>query len=145
MISREGILLGLGNPLLDISANADETLLSKYGLEANNAILAEDKHMPLYDEMEKKYHVEYLAGGATQNSMRVTQWILGEPLCCSYMGCVGKDKYSATLEEKARRSGVNVKYEYTEKHSTGKVLYPSCEWGMFHRLMCIALYRVLIS
>ena len=69
----------MGNPLLDISANTDNEFLTKYGLEANNAILAEDKHQPMYREMEDKYEVEYLAGGATQNSMRVAQvsfWIL---------------------------------------------------------------------
>jgi hypothetical protein len=44
----EGILFGMGNPLLDISASADADFLAKYGLEANNAILAEDKHKPMY-------------------------------------------------------------------------------------------------
>ncbi|RXG53599.1 hypothetical protein Avbf_11442, partial [Armadillidium vulgare] len=109
----------MGNPLLDISVNADEVLLKKFDLEPNNAILAEEKHMPLYNEIEEKYDVEYYAGGATQNSMRVTQWILEEPLSCSYMGCVGRDKHSTTLEEKARDSGVNVKYEYNDKYPTG--------------------------
>ena len=69
----KNMLLGLGNPLLDISANADGALLSKYGLEANNAILAEEKHMPLYEELERSKNVEYIAGGATQNAIRVAQ------------------------------------------------------------------------
>lgn len=47
MYFREGSLLAIGNPLLDISAVADESLLSKYGLKPNDAILAEEKHMPL--------------------------------------------------------------------------------------------------
>ena len=63
----------MGNPLLDISANSSDDFLQKYGLEANNAILAEEKHQPMYKEMEDKFEVEYLAGGATQNSMRVAQ------------------------------------------------------------------------
>lgn len=67
------VLLGLGNPLLDISAVADEEFLTRYGLEANNAILAEEKHMPIYEELAKKEGSEYIAGGATQNSMRVAQ------------------------------------------------------------------------
>ncbi|KFM58991.1 Adenosine kinase, partial [Stegodyphus mimosarum] len=48
---REGILLGLGNPLLDISANTDHSFLEKYGLKPNDAILAEEKHIPMYKEM----------------------------------------------------------------------------------------------
>ena len=62
----EGILLGMGNPLLDISVNADKDFLDKYGLEANNAILAEEKHVPMYKEMVDTMKVEYIAGGATQ-------------------------------------------------------------------------------
>lgn len=69
----EGILYGMGNPLLDISAVVDEEFLNKYDIKLNNAILAEDKHLPMYDEMASKYNVDYIAGGATQNSIRVAQ------------------------------------------------------------------------
>jgi len=41
----------MGNPLLDISAVVPMELLDKYGLTLNNAILAEEKHAPLYEEM----------------------------------------------------------------------------------------------
>lgn len=63
----------MGNPLLDICANTDESFLKKYKLEANNAILAEDLHQPMYKEMANMDNVEYIAGGACQNSMRVAQ------------------------------------------------------------------------
>lgn len=42
------ILLGMGNPLLDIQVNVDKPLLDKYELAENGAILAEEKHIPLY-------------------------------------------------------------------------------------------------
>ena len=63
----------MGNPLLDISANVDYEFLEKYDMKPNNAILAEEKHKPLYDEMVEKYKVDYIPGGATQNSLRVAQ------------------------------------------------------------------------
>lgn len=66
-------MVGLGNPLLDISANVGADFLSKYGMKPNNAILAEEKHKPLYDEMVKKYNVEYIPGGSTLNALRVAQ------------------------------------------------------------------------
>lgn len=70
----EGLVVGMGNPLLDISVAAeDDLLLKKYGLEANMACLAEEKHQPLYQELVDKYDVEYIAGGAVQNSLRVAQ------------------------------------------------------------------------
>ena len=31
----------------------------KYGLEPGNAILAEDKHLPLYEELSKRPGVQY--------------------------------------------------------------------------------------
>lgn len=57
----EGSILGMGNPLLDISANVADDLLEKYGLEANNAILAEDKHLPLYTELKDSFDPDYTA------------------------------------------------------------------------------------
>lgn len=50
-------LVGMGNPLLDISAQVPDSVLTKYGLEAANAILAEEKHMGLYKELVDSYEV----------------------------------------------------------------------------------------
>lgn len=36
-----------------------------------------------------------------------------------FFGCVGKDKYSAILEKKARTDGVDVHYQYTTEEPTG--------------------------
>lgn len=44
-----------------------------------------------YKEMVKEFDVEYIAGGATQNSIRVAQWMLGKP-ATAYIGCVGQDE-----------------------------------------------------
>jgi len=41
-------LFCIGNPLLDIQVTNGEQLLEKYGLKANDAILAEEKHSPMY-------------------------------------------------------------------------------------------------
>ena len=42
------ILFCMGNPLLDMQVTSGEKLLEKYELKANDAILAEDKHAPMY-------------------------------------------------------------------------------------------------
>nr|CAD7199998.1 unnamed protein product [Timema douglasi] len=116
---REGLVLGLGNPLLDISANVDSEFLEKYGMKPNDAILAEEKHKPIYDEMIKKYDVEYTAGGSVQNALRVAQWVLRKPNVAVFMGSVGNDDYSKIVEEKARSQGVNVRYQYSPVEPTG--------------------------
>ncbi len=64
-------LLGIENPLLDISAVVDAALLEKYKLKANDAILAGDEHKPLYADLTGgAFNVQYIAGGACQNSCR---------------------------------------------------------------------------
>ena len=70
--------MGMGNPLLDISATVGQDLLDKYDVKLDSAILAEEKHQPLYKELVDGYDVKYIAGGATQNSIRVAQWMLQE-------------------------------------------------------------------
>ncbi|XP_059893243.1 adenosine kinase b isoform X2 [Gadus macrocephalus] len=73
MALSENALFGMGNPLLDISAVVDKDFLDKYGLKPNDQILAEDNHKALFEEIVKKSHVEYHAGGATQNSVKIAQ------------------------------------------------------------------------
>lgn len=116
---KEGVLLGMGNPLLDISATVDDDFLKKYDLKSNDAILASEKHKTLYDELIEQYNADFIAGGSTQNAMRVAQWFLEKPNIVSYMGCVGNDKYAKILENKARSDGLNVHYQYTDKEPTG--------------------------
>ncbi|XP_050725598.1 uncharacterized protein LOC127003241 isoform X2 [Eriocheir sinensis] len=115
----EGVLMGMGNPLLDIAVNIDAEFLKKYDLKANDAILAEKQHEPMYKEMAGMEGVEYIAGGATQNSMRVAQWILRKKHCTTFMGSVGKDEFSKTLEDKAEEAGVLVRYQKQDEHPTG--------------------------
>ncbi len=75
----EGCIFALGNPLLDISAEVTSEFLTKYGLKANNAILAGDEHKPMYQEMVDSYpDHQFIPGGATLNSIRYCQWLIGQ-------------------------------------------------------------------
>jgi adenosine kinase len=112
-------LLGMGNPLLDISAEVDQALLDKYELQAGNAILAEDKHQPLFGEMAAKPNVQYIAGGATQNTIRVAQWMLQEEGATAYMGCIGKDENGEQLQKACATDGVKALYMVDPKTPTG--------------------------
>jgi len=114
-------IVGLGNPLLDITANVHDQFLEKYGLKMDNAILAGDEHMPMYDEMTKDFKSEFIAGGATQNSIRVAQWMLKNHCknATSFFGCVGKDAFGKTLRECAEKDGVNVHYMEHDDIATG--------------------------
>ncbi|KAL8989631.1 MAG: hypothetical protein Q9177_001523 [Variospora cf. flavescens] len=123
-------LLCLGNPLLDIQAedypeepianhiHSDESLLTKYGLKPNDAILAEEKHMPLYAEIVSRKHA-LIAGGAAQNAARGAQYIL-PPSSVFYIGCVGQDDYAAQLRSACAAAGVRVEYRVDDTQPTGK-------------------------
>ncbi|WJX28446.1 adenosine kinase [Trifolium repens] len=46
--------------------------------------------------------------GATQNSIRVAQWLLQVPGATSYIGCIGKDKFGQEMTKNSKDAGVNV-------------------------------------
>jgi len=142
--SYEGAILGMGNPLLDISAVVPVEMFEKYGVTLNNAILAEDKHLPLYAELVEKFPVEYIAGGATQNSIRVAQWVSGRPGLTVYAGCIGDDEYGRHLEEAAAKDHVRVEYlkDPTQATGTCAVLIHEKERSLVANLAAANHYKI---
>jgi adenosine kinase len=129
--TRIGKLLGIGNPLLDICvADVEQEFLDKYNVQLDNQILADPiQHKDLYQDMIDTYgsKVQYIAGGATQNSCRVAQWMLtavNQPNMVAYMGCIGMDdKYGQLLAECCEKDGLLTHYM---KEPTGTVPTGTC-------------------
>jgi adenosine kinase len=94
-------------------------MLEKYGLKPNDTILAEEKHMGIYDDLVSNHDAKLIAGGAAQNTARGSQYIL-PPSSVWYVGCVGDDEYAQTLQEKCKKAGVHTEYRVDEKQPTGK-------------------------
>ncbi|XP_065778736.1 adenosine kinase isoform X4 [Muntiacus reevesi] len=116
----ENILFGMGNPLLDITAVVDKDFLDKYSLKPNDQILAEEKHKELFDELVKKFKVEYHAGGSTQNSIKVAQWMIQQPhKAATFFGCIGIDKFGEILKKKAAEAHVDAHYYEQNEQPTG--------------------------
>jgi len=116
----EGILFGMGNPLLDMSCTVTEEFLTKYGLKRDDAILAEESHLSIYDEIAEKFKVENIPGGATQNSIKVAQWLLQKPQATTFTGCIANDKFGRTLNDACSEVGVRTIYDYNQgKEPTG--------------------------
>ncbi|XP_023987808.1 adenosine kinase isoform X2 [Physeter macrocephalus] len=116
----ENILFGMGNPLLDITAVVDKDFLDKYSLKLNDQILAEEKHKELFDELVKKFKVEYHAGGSTQNSIKVAQWMIQQPhKAATFFGCIGIDKFGEILKKKAAEAHVDAHYYEQNEQPTG--------------------------
>ena len=112
-------LVCLGNPLLDLQVDIEPEYLSKYGLKENDAILAEEKHFPIYEEVLKKSGLKTVAGGAAQNTARGAQYIL-PPKSVVYFGSVGKDVYADKLNEANEQYGLRTEYQIQDEVATGK-------------------------
>ncbi|EKM61647.1 uncharacterized protein PHACADRAFT_248374 [Phanerochaete carnosa HHB-10118-sp] len=111
-------LFCMGNPLLDIQVFNGEELLKKYDLKANDAILAEEKHASLYDDLVKNHQVTYVAGGAAQNAARGAAYVL-PPNSVVYTGCVGDDDLAEQLRAANRREGLTDAYLVRKGDKTG--------------------------
>ncbi|ONK60479.1 uncharacterized protein A4U43_C08F18920 [Asparagus officinalis] len=92
-------------------------LLNRYDIKLNNAILAEDKHVPMYEQMASKYSVKYITEGATQNAIRVAQWMLQTPGATRFMGCIRKD--NEEMKRASTAAGVNAHYREDETAANG--------------------------
>ena len=94
-------------------------MLDKYGLKANDAILAEEKHLGIYEDLLNNYEAKLLAGGAAQNTARGAQYIL-PPNSVVFIGGVGDDKYAAILQDAVKKAGLRVEYRVDPEHPTGR-------------------------
>lgn len=119
MTERGAYLVGMGNPLLDIAATVDTEYIERHGLKSNDAILAEEKHMVIFDELKAMDGVQFIAGGACQNSMRVAKWVGRDAFDVSFFGCVGADDNGKVLKDCLEKDGVNPAYLVDETEKTG--------------------------
>jgi sugar/nucleoside kinase (ribokinase family) len=69
------IVFGLGNLLLDVVVKVSEDFLKKYDLQADSIQLAEERHLPLYDEIGNlpSCPITYAPGGCALNTIRIAQ------------------------------------------------------------------------
>lgn len=109
----------MGNPLLDISLDVEQDMLDKYSVKLGNAILAEESHQPIYQELLDNGSAKFIAGGATLNSIRVAQWMLQATGSTAYFGSVGQDKYADLLTECCKADNVATHYYVDTATPTG--------------------------
>ncbi|PRP76468.1 adenosine kinase [Planoprotostelium fungivorum] len=130
------VLVGICNPLLDVSAQVPLEVFEQWGVQNGQAILAADQHQPLYAKLQNDYKVEYIAGGAGQNTIRAFSWMTGVPKKGAYIGSVGDDENGKKLREAAEKDGVDVHYYVKEGVPTGScaVLVHERERALIARL-----------
>ncbi|KAJ1948513.1 adenosine kinase [Linderina macrospora] len=114
----KGSLVGFCNPLLDISSVVDDSLLAKYKLKANDAILASPEHVPLFQELIDSWDAKFLPGGAGQNALRGAQLLLPADSAV-FIGAVGSDENAQRLKGAADKAGLRTNYMVNEEKPTG--------------------------
>jgi adenosine kinase len=112
-------LLGIGNPLLDISVKIDQSFLDKYHKKSGNAVLADENDLPLYKEIQSFSDVLYIAGGSTQNSIRGAQWMSQLRGLTHFIGSIGNDENGNKLKAAAAFDGVETHYYISKTFRTG--------------------------
>jgi len=112
-------ILGMGNPLLDISCEVKQDFLDKYEVKLGDACLCGDTHKGMYAELSAMDGVQYIAGGATLNSIRVAQWMLGEEGRTGYIGAIGNDVFGNLMKEQTKKDGVMTEFMVNPDVPTG--------------------------
>jgi len=79
--------------------------------------------MAIFDEI-LKFDVEYVAGGATQNAIRIAQWMSRSEGATSFVGCIGNDDKGKSLEKACEEAGVNSCYYVSPTVPTGVCCVP---------------------
>uniref|UniRef100_A0A914GY26 Adenosine kinase n=1 Tax=Globodera rostochiensis TaxID=31243 RepID=A0A914GY26_GLORO len=123
------VLLGMGNPLLDLQvATSDTQLHKKYGLAENGADLINSENsaklLPIFEDIfllgEK---IDFVPGGSAQNTVRVCQWMIktfgAKARSCYFFGAVGKDKFGEILHEKAQAADIETRYQEVPNEKSG--------------------------
>ncbi|KAI5819861.1 adenosine kinase-like protein [Pyronema omphalodes] len=140
-------LFCLGNPLLDIQATCDESMLKKYNLDPNGIVLVqkedEPKYQGIYEDLQQVEHV-LLAGGAAQNAARGAQYVLPADSVV-YVGCVGNDKAAEQLRHACSvEGGVRTEYLVDTTEPTGRcgVVITGDERSLVTQLAAANNYKV---
>lgn len=91
-------IIALGNPIVDYSAEIDESDIQKYGLKKGEVAFVTNENKGFYLEIEQKLQVFSTIGGSALNILRAISWGLRNSSMdlstekkISMLGCVGND------------------------------------------------------
>jgi adenosine kinase len=127
-------ILGIGNPIIDISATTDKETLKKFNLDFGGTVFCNDTNKGVYEELEKSPDVSYVPGGSVTNSIRVANWCLrgNQNYRCMLLGCVGNDEYGKKLKSELDKVDVVSILETHPMYKTSR-----CGAAIFKKERCL--------
>eukprot|EP00547_Thalassionema_nitzschioides_P003665 CAMPEP_0194213444 /NCGR_PEP_ID=MMETSP0156-20130528/14052_1 /TAXON_ID=33649 /ORGANISM="Thalassionema nitzschioides, Strain L26-B" /LENGTH=360 /DNA_ID=CAMNT_0038941473 /DNA_START=29 /DNA_END=1111 /DNA_ORIENTATION=+ len=103
----KGVLVGMGQAALEIHAKVGQDVFDKYEIKSDPVKFeAEEKHESLVEELIKDHDPQLVAGGPTQNTIRVAQWMLRKGGQTAFVGTNSDDDNGDLLEECTKSAGV---------------------------------------
>ena len=61
-------------------------------------------------------------GGCALNTVRVFQWLSGNPGKAFFSGAIGNDNHGQLIKDRLSSSGINSELEIVEKYRTGRTV-----------------------
>ncbi|KAJ8935430.1 hypothetical protein NQ314_012850 [Rhamnusium bicolor] len=116
-------VIAFGNPLLDTTIFVrGNSLLDKYNLKEDGQMEVTENEMKSISEEISGYKQNNSAGGCSQNSLRVLQWLLKKQCNAIIFGSVGKDNEAVLLKQLVEGDGVHTRYIQQDDLPTGKTI-----------------------
>jgi len=130
-------LVAIGNPIIDISAEVSKETITKLDLKWGQTVFANEKNLPLFEELENKKDVSYIPGGSIQNTMRVCSWVLKKQnlknnFKLTMLGCVGDDKYGKKICDALKENDVVPLLQNVKNIQTSR-----CGVGIYKKERCL--------
>ena len=131
-------IIAIGNPIVDISAETDREILSRYKLVFGGTFFADESNMGFFEELESKPQVTYIPGGSIQNTLRVTSWCLNmeqknkDKFKITMLGAVGDDNYKNKIMHALESSGVKPLLQQIPNITTSR-----CGVGICQKERCL--------
>ena len=140
-------IVALGNPIVDFSAEVEESDIIKYNLKKGEITYLTNENRGFYIEIEQKFPVYSTIGGSAQNILRAISWglknnnmDLTQEKKISMLGCVGNDTLKNKIIYSLTQSGVNTNLLEQINMNTSR-----CAIGICHNKDRYFLSEILAS
>lgn len=122
-LGKDKLILGLCNPLLDISAKVSKDFIKVRGLKPNSAIVDSEKSQEILTALgycgDSKNKVNFLPGGSGLNTLRAATWVTQIPWLCNFVGAASNDINCGRILGKIDNEKVGLDLQLKGGESTG--------------------------
>ena len=119
-------IIGIGNPIVDITAEINKEFIDKYGLHINEITFVNDNNYKFFGELVEMSKETHTPGGSILNTLRVSSCCLNmksankNKFKISMLGSVGDDNNKKRIIKSLGKAGVNPILETIKGQETSR-------------------------